>query len=67
MLGEVLAECVEEALPSGVVGAVLVAFWGGKEGVLEELDGEESAFSESPERSNIATGSVEEERAWRKR
>ncbi len=44
-----------------------MAFWGGKEGVLEELDGEESAFSESPERSNIATGSVEEERAWRKR
>lgn len=44
-----------------------MAFWGGKEGVLEELDSEGLDVGESLERNNLATGLAEEERAWTKR
>jgi len=59
-------EFVEEILGDNA-GTVLIAFWGGKESVLEEIVDSPPPTSERVEGDDPSMSLGEERRAWKKR
>jgi len=66
VLGNPVAELVEEALEDDT-GAILIAFWGGKESVLEEVTDSPPPTGERLEGNGPLMNLGEERQAWKKR